>query len=80
MGVKMNSRIITVHETDPEIRVSHKIDFKAVWPHNGHADSVGVKCYFGVIPLTMLRTSVESSKTADKTARIPSEAFCLASS
>ena len=44
MGVKMNSRIITKnHETDPEIRVSHKIDFKAVWPRNGHADSVGVK-------------------------------------
>ena len=31
-------------------RVSYKIDFKAVWPSNGHADSVGVKsrenCYF----------------------------------
>ena len=40
----MNSMIITKnHETDPEIRVSHKIDFKAVWPRNGHADSVGVK-------------------------------------
>ena len=24
-------------------RVCHKIDFKAVWPHNGHAASVGVK-------------------------------------
>ena len=24
-------------------RVSHKNDFKAVWPRNGHADSVGVK-------------------------------------
>ena len=24
-------------------RVSHKIDFKAQWPRNGHADSVGVK-------------------------------------
>ena len=24
-------------------RVSHKIDFKAVWPRNGHADSVGVR-------------------------------------
>ena len=23
--------------------VSHKIDFKAVWSRNGHADSVGVK-------------------------------------
>ena len=23
-------------------RVSHKIDLKAVWPRNGHADSVGV--------------------------------------
>ena len=22
---------------------SHKIDFKAVWPRNGHADSMGVK-------------------------------------
>ena len=26
-------------------RVSHKIDFKAVWPRNGHADSVGDKLY-----------------------------------
>ena len=24
-------------------RVSHRIDFRAVWPRNGHADSVGVK-------------------------------------
>ena len=24
-------------------RVSHKIDFKAVWPRNGHDASVGVK-------------------------------------
>ena len=24
-------------------KVSHKIDFKAQWPRNGHADSVGVK-------------------------------------
>ena len=24
-------------------KVSHKIDFKPVWPRNGHADSVGVK-------------------------------------
>ena len=24
-------------------RFSHKIDFEAVWPHNGNADSVGVK-------------------------------------
>ena len=24
-------------------RVYHKIDFKAVWPRNGHAASVGVK-------------------------------------
>ena len=23
--------------------VSHKIDFKAIWPQNGHADSVGAK-------------------------------------
>ena len=23
--------------------LSHKIDVKAVWPHNGHAASVGVK-------------------------------------
>ena len=40
----MNSRIITKnHETYPEIRVSHKIDFKAVWPRNGHAASLGVR-------------------------------------
>ena len=24
-------------------RVPHKIDYKAVWPRNGHADSVRVK-------------------------------------
>ena len=24
-------------------RISHKIDFKAVWPHCDHADSMGVK-------------------------------------
>ena len=28
-------------------RVSHKIDFKAQWPRNGHADSVGVKKLLG---------------------------------
>ena len=27
-------------------RVSHKIDFKAVWPGNGHADSVAVKAVY----------------------------------
>ena len=27
----------------PRKRVSHKIDFKAVWPRNGHAASVRVK-------------------------------------
>ena len=26
-------------------RVSHKIDFKALWPRNGKADSVGVKSF-----------------------------------
>ena len=41
----MNLRIITKnHAADPEITVSHKIDFKAVWPRNvAHADSVVVK-------------------------------------
>ena len=39
----MNSRIITKnHTADPEKGVSHKIDLKAVWPHNGHADSVEI--------------------------------------
>ena len=38
----MNFRIITKnHEADPEIGF-HKIDFKAVWPRNGHAASMGV--------------------------------------
>ena len=27
-------------------RVSHKIDFKAVWPRNGHADTVVVNFSF----------------------------------
>ena len=26
-------------------RVSHKMEFKAVWPRNGHADSVGVNWF-----------------------------------
>ena len=40
MDVKMNLRIITKnHAADPEIE-SLKIDFEAVWPHCGHADSV----------------------------------------
>ena len=26
-------------------RISHKIDFKVVWPRNGHAASVGAKTY-----------------------------------
>ena len=29
-------------EADPEKKVSHKIDLKAVLPRNGHSDSVGV--------------------------------------
>ena len=33
------------HEADPN-RVSHKIDFKAVWPRNGHADSMRVEIFF----------------------------------
>ena len=42
MGVKMNLRIITKnHSAAPEKAFSHK-DFKAVWPRNGHTDSVGV--------------------------------------
>ena len=33
MGVKMSLTIITEsHAADPENMVSHKIDFKAVWP------------------------------------------------
>ena len=40
-------------------RVSHKIDFKAVWPSNGHAASVGVKvCDF--LRLTSNRNSSRS--------------------
>ena len=40
MDVKMNLRIITKnHAANPE-RESLKIDFEAVWPHRGHADSV----------------------------------------
>ena len=40
MDVKMNLRIITKnHAANPEIE-SLKIDFEAVWPHRGHADSV----------------------------------------
>ena len=39
MDVKMNLRIITKnHAANPE-RESLKIDFEAVWPHRGHADS-----------------------------------------
>ena len=30
-------------------RISHKIDFKGVWPRNGHTDSVGVKEGVGCI-------------------------------
>ena len=30
-------------------RVSHKIDLKAQWPRNGHADSVGVNDYDDLI-------------------------------
>ena len=29
-------------------RVFHKIDFKAVWPRDGHAASVGVKDNFSI--------------------------------
>ena len=47
MGAKMNLRIITKnHAADPEIGFLKKIDYKAVWPRNGYADSVGVKCVF----------------------------------
>ena len=39
----MDLSIITKnHAADPEKGVSHKIDLKAVWPHNGHADSVEI--------------------------------------
>ena len=27
-------------------RVSHKIDFKSIWPRHGHADSAGVNLMF----------------------------------
>ena len=38
----MNSRIIMKnHAADPAM-VAHEIDFKALWPRNGHAASVGV--------------------------------------
>ena len=40
MNVKMNFRIISKnHAANPEIE-SLKINFIAVWPHSGHADSV----------------------------------------
>ena len=45
-------------------RVSYKIDFKALWPRRGHADSVGVKVSFIVShnsELTVSSDSVESS-------------------
>ena len=29
--------------TDPKIEFLKKIDLKALWPRNGHIDSVGVK-------------------------------------
>ena len=29
------------------LAVSHKMDFKAVWPRNGHAASLGVKVNLG---------------------------------
>ena len=38
MDKKINLRKITKKGR----RVSHKIDYKAVWPRNGHAASVGV--------------------------------------
>ena len=44
MGVRMNLRIITENNNaDPEIGFLTKTDFKAVWPRNGHAASVGAK-------------------------------------
>ena len=44
----MNLRIITKNRAAKlaglsRNGVSHKIDFKAVWPRSGHADSVGVE-------------------------------------
>ena len=47
----MNLRIITKnHAADPEVESrsiiqNHKIDLKAQWPRNDHADSVGVKSF-----------------------------------
>ena len=47
---KMNVRIITKnHEADPEIGFLEKSiieNFKAEWPRNGHAASVGVNSDF----------------------------------
>ena len=40
-------------------RVSHKIDFKAEWPRNGHADSVRVKFLFQVLILGLSAEKLE---------------------
>ena len=44
MGSSMNLRIITEKSCSwSRNRVSNKIDFKGIWPRNGHADSVGAR-------------------------------------
>ena len=47
--------------------VSQKIDLKAVWPRNGHADSVGVSIIFFIWNITLPKTvvSLESFFHAD---------------
>ena len=50
-------------------RVSHKIDFIAVWPGNGHVDNVGVKFYFQVFAthdFTLLMEAVQILAVMEK--------------
>ena len=37
----MNLKLITKNRADQEKRSFQNIHFKAIWPHNGKADSVG---------------------------------------
>ena len=79
MDVKMNLRIITKnHAADPEKRFSHKIDFEALWPRNGHAASVGVnlnkKCEKIIRPL---RIRKNNQNTADRLNRKKNKNFYL---
>ena len=46
--IHFNSHLVGVRYWENKNRVSDEIDFKAVWPRNRHADSVGVNFYFKV--------------------------------